>query len=344
MNMNMNQSMTIVVVLGMHRSGTSAITRGLAVLGVNLGTDLVPAAADNVKGFWEDREFLEINECLLAQAGSAYDRFLEDTAEFTSSSALDALRQRAHELTRGRLSEFGGSWGVKDPRACRLLGFWQDIFAASGARTVYLIVHRHPTSVVDSMQRRNDIPAEKAYILWAQHLLQALRSTQGKPRALIDYDAFLDAPKACLSAIARALGLCVPAQNTASLREFTEHFLDPSLRHSRYGEAAVEHDARAVRPVLELHRLLLDAAGGRVDLDGADFSASLEAIARDFAMLKPAIHYVNQLEDQRLHHWKSIANLEWVVKEYTHQIAQLRARVAELERSCDANAFSSNPS
>ena len=64
----------LVVVLGMHRSGTSAITRGLEVLGVNLGDNLYPAAIDNPKGFWEDNDFLGINEELLAHLDYSVDR------------------------------------------------------------------------------------------------------------------------------------------------------------------------------------------------------------------------------------------------------------------------------
>ena len=55
----------LIVVLGMHRSGTSAITKSLELLGVGLGSELHPAGFDNPKGFWEDRDCLEINERLL---------------------------------------------------------------------------------------------------------------------------------------------------------------------------------------------------------------------------------------------------------------------------------------
>ena len=64
----------VIVVLGMHRSGTSAIARSLELLGVGLGDNLHPAGFDNPKGFWEDRACLEINEELLRYFGSAYDR------------------------------------------------------------------------------------------------------------------------------------------------------------------------------------------------------------------------------------------------------------------------------
>jgi hypothetical protein len=51
----------IIVVLGMHRSGTSALTRGLSTLGVGLGDTLHPAGSDNPTGFWEDRDIIAFN-------------------------------------------------------------------------------------------------------------------------------------------------------------------------------------------------------------------------------------------------------------------------------------------
>ena len=63
----------ILIVLGMHRSGTSALTRGLQVLGVSLGDNLMPAfEGNNNKGFWEDLEIVSLNDALLAELGMSW--------------------------------------------------------------------------------------------------------------------------------------------------------------------------------------------------------------------------------------------------------------------------------
>ena len=64
----------VIVVLGMHCGGTSAITRSLQVLGIGLGDNLHPPGADNPTGFWEDRDVIAINEGLLGYLGSEYDQ------------------------------------------------------------------------------------------------------------------------------------------------------------------------------------------------------------------------------------------------------------------------------
>ena len=65
----MNAPGRLVLVLGMHRSGTSTLARGLRVLGVALGKNLLPAHPCNPKGFFEDAGLYAFNKALLAQLG-----------------------------------------------------------------------------------------------------------------------------------------------------------------------------------------------------------------------------------------------------------------------------------
>ena len=120
----------LIAVLGMHRSGTSAITRGLELLGVGLGSNLHPAGFDNPKGFWEDRRVIQINEELLALQGSAYDRLGLAQQALPSGAKLSHIKLKAIQLLQTQLTAGEGIWGFKDPRTCRLLPFWLESFAA----------------------------------------------------------------------------------------------------------------------------------------------------------------------------------------------------------------------
>lgn len=73
MRMNVQEKKRIVVVLGMHRSGTSALTRALVAIGAGVGDNLLPAGHDNPKGFWEDKDFVTLNDRLLAVLDASYD-------------------------------------------------------------------------------------------------------------------------------------------------------------------------------------------------------------------------------------------------------------------------------
>src|SRR5271170_6274435 len=108
----------VIIVLGMHRGGTSAIARGLKAIGVCLGDHLHPPNANNPRGLWEDVDCLAINEELLRhfQSGS----HLALACRFSEHDpTLGALKEKALQLIGRRKAECAGAWGFKDPRTCR---------------------------------------------------------------------------------------------------------------------------------------------------------------------------------------------------------------------------------
>lgn len=118
----------VVCVLGMHRSGTSLITRVTNLLGVYLGREdlLLEPKADNPTGFWEHQLVKDLNEEILSRFGGSWHEPPEFPAGWESSPALGDLRQRARKLMEG---EFGSQplWGWKDPRTCLTLPLWQRV-------------------------------------------------------------------------------------------------------------------------------------------------------------------------------------------------------------------------
>lgn len=135
-----------LIVLGMHRSGTSLVSNWLHDSGLFLGTELYGASAFNRGGYFEDVEFIRLHEsflCALGQHPSGHElpmkRQHAPTPDMIARLAafVDARRQKT-------------AWGWKDPRSCLLLDMYRD--ACPDAR--YLIVLRHHASIVHSMVRR----------------------------------------------------------------------------------------------------------------------------------------------------------------------------------------------
>ena len=119
-----------VLVLGMHRSGTSALARGLQMLGVYLGNDFLSPKPDNPTGYWEDRNIFELNERLLAVFGLKWeDVALIDDARWDEPE-VEALRAEAVEYLRSQFVSHP-LWGFKDPRTIRLLPFWHSVLRRS---------------------------------------------------------------------------------------------------------------------------------------------------------------------------------------------------------------------
>ena len=182
----------LVVVLGMHRSGTSAITRGLTALGVELGQTLIPAMPDNPSGFWEDRDITNLNIELLRHLGHDYHSSLVPILESDlASERMSAFRLRAVELLRQKTAA-NAIFGIKDPRTARLLPFWQAIYDHLGFIVGYVIAVRNPLSVARSLNVRNEFESEKSHYLWLEHMVPAVLETSSARRVFVNYDNLMD--------------------------------------------------------------------------------------------------------------------------------------------------------
>src|SRR5215471_3410258 len=141
-----------VILTGMHRSGTSMVASMLSALSIDMGQQLLPADPNNVRGYFEDVEFLELQRRMLTACCPANDGGHPDWG-WTESERLDRNRlsefiSEASALIASR-SDRSAPWGWKDPRTTLLLDFWDQLL--TDAR--YVFVYRFPWDVADSMQR-----------------------------------------------------------------------------------------------------------------------------------------------------------------------------------------------
>jgi hypothetical protein len=200
-----------VVIGGMHRSGTSLTASILDAAGIHLGTDLMPAAASNPRGHYEDLEFYKLHQRILAANGLSTDGF-------TCQEVIDvpaALRAEAVELVRRRRSA-GLVWGWKDPRTVLVLDFWAELVPEAR----WLFVVRPPEDVVDSLFRRGD-PAfvfhpRHAVDIWVTYNRRILDFARRHPtRALVvDLARVVTDPGGLVTAVADLLdaNLATPEQ------------------------------------------------------------------------------------------------------------------------------------
>jgi hypothetical protein len=219
-----------IIVVGMHRSGTSATAGALRCLGVELGQRLYTGHANiNAKGYFEHRDIANANDDALLALGSSWDDILLRDDDWWRSDVLKPYARRIREYI---LRDFSCCplWAVKDPRVCRLLPWWFEILAAEGITPRFLFVVRSAAAVSLSLQRRDGFSSKKAYLLWALHYLEAEHYSRGYPRAFLGYDRFLADPAGQFRRIGAALGLVFPVslgQSAECLDAFVEH----GLRH-----------------------------------------------------------------------------------------------------------------
>jgi len=303
----------VIAVLGVGRSGTSAVARGLMALGVGFGDNLLPPGPENPTGFWEDLDVIRINESILAAAGLAWNSLSPIDATFWERDGLSALRREAVNLVRSRLARFP-HWGFKDPRTSRTLPFWQAVFADIGVADSYTITVRNPKSVAHSLQRLAGFETERSYLLWLNHNIQALQRTAGRPRVVVDYDRLLAGPYEQLARVASALQL--DGGGRSAVDTFVREFLDPSLRHSQWPAGDLIADCSADGLVHQTYRLLESMAADDVAPHSAAFALEFRDIERSWKALTTFLTYGDAIE-------KSVAALAQGVRQRDEQIDAL---------------------
>jgi hypothetical protein len=196
---------TIVCILGMHRSGTSLVSRLLNVLGVYLGPEdhLMRPSADNPTGHWESRPIKAINDEILSILGGTWSEPPPLPPGWERSPKLAGPRRQAREVIEG---DYSGSelWGFKDPRNSLTLPFWQRILDPMR----YVICLRNPLDVAASASARKDdtVPFEQGIELWLTYLRSALAATAGHPRHLVFYEDLMADPEPVVHELARFIG------------------------------------------------------------------------------------------------------------------------------------------
>lgn len=251
-----------LIVWGMHRSGTSLLSRALQVFGASHADRQLVIHSGNPTGYWEDRDLVSLDDEMLNTIGVNWD-----SLDVVTDAHVELLVHRGY-LDRARDFLFSTDISLralKDPRMSKLGPFWLRVFATEGITPLCVVANRNPLSVVCSLQRRKGIRQSPAisqrsycYELWGHYTTQALATTAQFPRVCVEYDLFLQHPEDMLRRIGARLQLSV---DEAALKSFVGEFLNIAHRHNIYRLADVLADPECPPRVAALYRDLYAGAG-----------------------------------------------------------------------------------
>jgi hypothetical protein len=304
---------TIVCILGMHRSGTSVLARVLNLLGVDLGPpeQMMPAAPENPKGFWEHLAVMQVNDAILQRLGGTVLDPPGLAEGWANDPKIADLRQTARALVARDFAN-AAMWGWKDPRTCLTLPFWQEVLPPMR----YVLGLRQPWSVARSLERRDGLTLVKALHLWLLHLQRALAHTQGQPRMVVAYEDLLTNWREEVRRLAGFIGRPGEGER-AEIRAAIGEFLDTDLEHHRGASIPGSEGGGGRRLALAI-RL---AQGVYDDLRGAgsERSHTVHArLAQALALLSPEVQQEAERQQKR-------ARQEWC-----EAVEELRRRLTEL--------------
>jgi len=178
---------TCILVLGMHRSGTSALTGVLSLLDVYLGSELMPANFSNEKGYFENYVLFRENDRLLSQIDSSWDDIFYD------KSKLDLIEETKNlkEIIQKEF-KYSKIFAIKDPRLAFLFPIYKNVLEELNIDIKIILPYRNPIEVANSLQKRESMSLEKGMLLWAYHFLLAEKFSRGYKRVFVGFDDLMN--------------------------------------------------------------------------------------------------------------------------------------------------------
>ncbi|HYD87717.1 MAG TPA: glycosyltransferase [Vitreimonas sp.] len=228
------------IVAGMHRSGTSAVSRVLSLLGAELPLTLMQPGFDNPKGFWESAKVAALNDEILGSISSSWDDLLAHLIRRREVLIGGEYKHRIGEVLRSEYS-LARSLVLKEPRVGLLLDLWMDALADQRFTPCVIIPVRDPLEVAASLGERNKFTVGRSLLLWLTYFLSAERASRGSKRVFVHYEDFLLDWRAAMRRIETKLGVRFPGWTPAAEREIDaylswrdrHHQLPPELIHQR---------------------------------------------------------------------------------------------------------------
>ena len=222
-----------LIVMGMHRAGTSVLARLLNMMGAYYGPEGIHfgASAENAKGFWERKDILKLHQ----------DIFSSQNIDWDKPTALDIeslLNDDKHSLAIKNLLlelEAHRPWMLKDPRMCLLFPLWKPLLEMP----VCIHINRPPIQVAQSLQQRSGMPLHVGVALWEYYNLKAFSASADVPRVLIQHQELMTQPTQVIIKLHQQLSeLNVQGLRLPSAQEI-EAFIDTSLFRQK-GSAALQ--------------------------------------------------------------------------------------------------------
>jgi hypothetical protein len=307
-------------VLGMHRSGTSATTRMLSLLGVETTRgELIPPDDDNPRGYWESRVLTSLNDRLLIALGchwSAPPTAQEVSSREAELGGFDAEVKIALAAALGR-----GPVVWKDPRLCVLWPYWKRV---AGPPQAVVVVHRAPLEIADSLRRRNGFSTQYSLALWERHMRSALLAGGDAPVQVEGFSGLLADPRAWQRRMTHFLAVAGFDAGTPE-RDIADELLIP--RAPREEESAFLSCATPQQ--VELLNLLRALDGSRSDV-------SPESLPPESPGTTELLHQAQGWWSQK----RAVNAFQRTVDDLKPRLEQADARAARLEDELRAAAVS----
>ena len=310
------QRRPIVLVLGMHRSGTSLCSHILSTLGVDI-VDEIGVNRGNDKGHWERWEIVEFHDRILRLFNRDYFGRFHDFALPVAWWAEPRVAQIRKEMVAFLERRMGSSYfGFKDPRTVRLMPVWHQILNELKLAPKRVLCLRNPAQIGRSLNAHDGLDREIGEYRWLVHMIDFFRYTTNFDFCTIEYEEWFNNPSSNIEKLQKFLDLQWQ-QSEADLGLVLSGIIDPGARHDD-----ADH-RKADQPLVRTLYTLASRAG--------------QDEARDqIAYIVSQFISFQQLRRPFLQAYEDVAKTAAKYPEIEQQAMALRAAVSERDAAVEA--------
>ena len=304
------------MVVGMHRSGTSALTRVISLLGVDLPKKLYPDRFGNPTGHWESEAANQLNEAMLADMKSGYDDPLPLPDAWFTSGAAQTFVDQLHGFLRQEF-EHSQLFVIKDPRLSIVLPLWIEALKRFEAQISCVLIIRNPLEVAQSLVIRNGWPISKGLALWLKYALCGERHTRSLNRSFTFYHELLEDWRNTARRVSAELDLAWPHCDLRTGGEI-DRFLSQTLRHHN-----IQDSDLSVYPLMSEWVLAAFNALKHIREDEVGAIKALDKIGQDW--LRAGKTFGPLVVDLELRRAADVDRLQHSLAEHVKHVADLEA-------------------
>lgn len=306
---------TVYFILGMHRSGTSALGGVLNALGLNAGSLLMPANDTNPKGYFENRHIYWHNEKILNDYQSSWHDY-GFNADIISDTDKAKYVQKAQKLIEQEY-KYAQQFFIKDPRICMLFPIWKEACENLNINIKVIIPLRNPLEVAESLRSRNEFSQEKSLILWLHHFYQAELYSRQYSRVFLYFDELIENTAQYIKSLESFIGI----EASEGVKQKIEDFLERDYKHINI---PLNNFSQQIPVFLQKTLNLLQ----NNDFDDANV---IDEIRDDFYYILDMFHHkeINQTLTQHESDKQQIESLTTQTKELNENSSQLQEKLQE---------------
>jgi hypothetical protein len=271
-----------LLIVGMHRSGTSALARVTSLLGADLPKTVMGPGRGNERGHWEPNRLVACHDRFLEKIGSRWDDWQGIEVGRIPAPLVEEFKRELSQLID---VEYAASrlFVLKEPRLCRMVPIYADLLREKNIEPRFLLPIRNPLAVIASLRDRDGMQPGLAALLWLRHALDAEFATRDAPRAIMSYEHLLQDWRPAMQRLGARLSVRWPRLPNDASPDITA-FLTGELQH--FAPSRRELAARDDVPVWvrRAYRALLDL---ETDPDDETAIDALDGIRSAFTTASP---------------------------------------------------------